>query len=406
MTSFSLASLVGALIGFAVAIAVLLAVVALVARRRRQAATVAVPEAPAPGTFAFTALDTALPQFSRRSLRADRQSTAWREAFADTGRRLASGGVRTIYYAHGTFVGHDPAGIERILRGIHPTLGERLAPSLRRLIKRSSTWITRDLGNFTPKYIEIAHDGLAAGIDCRDFRWSSGNTHFARLEGALALLLELQAARQADRTSRKDRVLLFGHSHAGQVFALLTQMLAGGALSNALRDLAEAEKLLPPGAFAAACADLRDAPLDFVTLGTAPVYPWALAPHHRLMHVINHRGKEPNSGAFTGVLITRDGDYIQQYALSGSDTLALTKHERTVNAALDGLLGRGFSMTGWVANLRSTRRLATQGFTWLVDFRDASRVRPNFLHTFFGHGGYTRYEAMLYLHRLVASHFY
>jgi hypothetical protein len=125
-----------------------------------------------------------------------------------------------------------------------------------------------------------------------------------------------------------------------------------------------------------------------------------------LVHIVNHRGRDPEGGTPFGALVTKAGDYVQQFGVSGSDTLALSRRERRLNAALDVALGRGFSLTAWAVNLRNRRRLPTVGFTYLTDFRDASPLQPNFHKTAFGHGVYTRYHTMLFLHRLIAVHFY
>ena len=55
------------------------------------------------------------------------------------------------------------------------------------------------------------------------FDWSSGNDHLARAEAAVKLFNRL-ADLPIDLAT--ERLLLWGHSHAGNVFALLTNLLA------------------------------------------------------------------------------------------------------------------------------------------------------------------------------------
>jgi hypothetical protein len=382
------------------------------ARRARQrraiAREVAKPtrRAPAQAAFYYRSLDESLPTFHRRRPELDAQSAAWRRAWHEVGVQIAAGGVRTIYYAHGTFVGGDPLGIAELLRELRSERVARLADLTSALTKRGADWLSRDLGNFPPPYLALCREGLDAGLVCRDFHWSSGNNHLARVRGALTLLAALARDVAGDPAAAARRTLLIGHSHAGQVFALMTQLIGDGATAEAVRRIVVAAKLVEPVAFAAARAAVAPLALDFVTLGTPPVYEWRLGTQHRLMHVINHRGRDPEGGGPLGALVTKAGDYVQQYGVSGSDTLALSRRERHLNMELDEALGRGFSLTAWAINLRSRRRLPTTGEAYLVDFRDASPLRPNFHKTAFGHGVYTRYQVMLYLHRLIAGHFY
>ncbi len=60
-------------------------------------------------------------------------------------------------------------------------------------------------------------------IPVRLFNWSSENHHIGRADGAIRLLDELASL----KLQPTQRVLLFGHSHAGNVFALMTNLLCG-----------------------------------------------------------------------------------------------------------------------------------------------------------------------------------
>ncbi len=391
-----------------VGLAFLGATVFLVLWRRRARLPGAIEALPpvSADAYSFVGLDDALPAFDRSRLTLEAQSPPWRQSLAAVGRQMAAAGVHSIVYAHGTFVGSDPLGVTGLLEDLHPALGRHLAAGTRALIKKGSNRLVRDMGNFSPEYVALCRAGLSPAISCRELPWSSANNHFARLEGALALLFTLAKAVDDGFDARKQRFLVIGHSHAGQVFALFTQLLGDGEIRKGLLRLIEEDELLAPKELKLARAALRNVAIDFVTLGTSPNYPWLLGPGHRLLHIINHRGDAPEGGNLSGLLMTKTGDYIQQFGLAGSDTLALTKRQRQVNLRLNDVLGRGVSMKALVMNLRNRRRLSAQGYTYLVDFRDASAAAPNFLKTSFGHGVYTRYDVLLYLHRLIARHFY
>jgi len=107
-----------------------------------------------------------------------------------------------------------------------------------------------------------------------------------------------------------------------------------------------------------------------------------------------------------GILHTRDGDYIQQYGISGTDILATTKIEREINRDLNELFGGGFDWRMWRENIKHRLRLHGKGLNLLIDYQDASRTKPNCLKTFFGHGIYTKYETMLFNTRKICEHFY
>ena len=356
--------------------------------------------------YALGELDKTLPTFDRKHPKFDHQSQGWRRVAKKVGRQLAKGGVHTVFYSHGTFVGNDPIGVTKVIQDLHPEIGRQLASLASRLIKRGNDWLAKDLGNFPSDYIQLCRESFGAGVHFETYRWSSANNHLARLEGAIELSTTLAAAVTQDFDRQRHRLLLIGHSHAGQVFALFTQLMGDSGLRAQLHELILKEGLMPRQRLADTRGALHQVKIDFVTLGTPPVYPWSLGSNHRLLHIINHRGEAPVGGSLSGLLVTKTGDYIQQYGASGSDILALTKRERQLNVILDDILGRGISMTGWINNLVNQRRLPTQGFTYLVDFKDNSRLRPNFLSTFMGHGVYTRYDSMLYLHRLIAQFFY
>lgn len=372
--------------------------------RQRQRPAPCLPQqyelAPRPGTFALRALDP-LPPVVREPPVLETQSPAWRTAMEDVGQRLHRAGVRQVVFVHGTFVGNDPTQVLSALEGPLSALRPELLPMLRRLCKLSSDRCLGDLGNYTAEYVTLFERALGGGIPATRFLWSSANNHVARLR-ATADLLRLLAGAELGR----GRALLLGHSHGGQVLALLTQLVypaqTAPMLWAALREIGE-----PWEELVGLARTVARARLDIATFGMPPRYGFATGPSCRALHVVNHRGEEPRAGSLGGVLYTEGGDYVQQWGIAGSDLPLATAKERELAARLDALLGAGSDVRAWLQHVRHGVRVSQHGFTYLVDYDDRGvGGMPNFLKTFFGHGGYTSYDAMLFNTHLLADHFY
>ena len=65
------------------------------------------------------------------------------------------------------------------------------------------------------------------GVPVRLFHWSSENHHLGRADAAVRLIDEIAAL----ELPRRKRILVWGHSHAGNVFALMSNLLAGDSES-------------------------------------------------------------------------------------------------------------------------------------------------------------------------------
>jgi hypothetical protein len=201
------------------------------------------------------------------------------------------------------------------------------------------------------------------------------------------------------------RILLIGHSHAGQVFALFAHLVENTSLGQDLLKVV-AELKGKPTEFANALHRCRKISFDFATFGTPVIYPWPEQSAKRLVNIINHRGHPYLAGRRRGVPFTLDGDYIQQWGILGSDFVAMTPKERRTNQALDKILGEGLNRSKW-GNFRKLRaRVSPYGFTYLVDYGDQSQLVPNFFATVFGHGIYTRFDVMEFNLNLICRHLY
>ena len=187
--------------------------------------------------------------------------------------------------------------------------------------------------------------------------WSSENHHLARARRGLS-------DRRLGRTGYgpEDRVLMWGHSHAGNVFAIATNLLAAdaaqressffaagrcyyhqrwfGGLSKPVWDRVRQWLELP--------RDSRQLPhLDLVTFGTPIRYGWDSDGYAKLLHFVYHR---PRSGvaeyrttlprSIEDLLHATDGDYVQQLGIAGTN-----------------LPPAGIGLRSWLADLRLARLL-------------------------------------------------
>ena len=323
----------------------------------------------------------------------------WRTHMATIGQNIIDHRVRRIVLVHGTFVGQDPLDMIHLLQKVFRSQSRTLT-RLQSSFKNRGDRLVQDSGNFTDDYVELLSGGLGGELPVDKFCWSSANHHVARLRGAIDLLQHLV---RLDIHSG-ERVLVIGHSHAGQLFALLTQMINDvGRRDRFLSILGIDPKTLP--VLTKALGSLSSTGIDFVTLGAPVRYQWVLRDKHRLLHIVNHRGDTPLGGAGKGVLTTRDGDYVQQWGVEGSDSIPTTAADYQANRKLAGYLGCGFDLTHWQRMLRRRVRVAPVGRVILTDYRDHGGSL-NCFATLFGHGAYTRYENMLFLMHRIDCHLY
>jgi hypothetical protein len=328
-------------------------------------------------------------------------TSEWRVEMADLGERMRGGGVRVVVFAHGSFVGDDPIAMARTVEDAVPVLPD-IGRALRGFTRSQVSRYLGDLSNFSRAYVETFAG--ATGVDALEFTWSGENHHAARVQAAVRLSRTL-ALYGGGALRPADRVLLIGHSHAGQVFAALSQLVARAHGYEELVDAARAR-----GEDVQALEDhlaiLRRCAIDVVTFGTSPRYGWAPGAGFRLLHVVNHRGASPRAPSLRGLFHTRQGDYVQQLGAHGSDLPASTAREREINARLDRVLGVGSNLRVWLRNVAQGLRVSPHGHTVLVDYGDGAGKLPNFWATGFGHAAYTRRHAMLFHVRLVVNHFY
>ena len=340
------------------------------------------------------------------------ESNEWTSSLNEAAARLSAGGVRLVYLLHGTFAGTDSLGLLRELGRFFPALRDGLARIAKRLVDAAMS----DNGNFTALYARRFEQAFRAIGDERTrvvgAAWSGENHHLGRADAAVRMIEHLASLRLVEEPYLADgpRVMIWGHSHAGNVMAMLSQLLScDGDLLRAFFDAARCHYQLPifgriEIAYWQAVEELLRGhrrsvvryPLDFVTFGTPIRYGWNERGFARLLHFVNHRpadGLPPHlttpPTSVDDVLTARHGDYIQQFGIAGTNTppfplLRAWWADRRLNRLLQPA-----DLTSWnlPERLKSGVRVPDAGRTLLVDY---GPQRDGIEEHLAGHAVYTR----------------
>jgi len=347
---------------------------------------------------------------------------------AAVGRAMSAAGVRRIYLVHGTHGGLDAFGIATALGRWHKAWGEALGRTYKRIVDR----VLGERGNFTEPYARLLEDALndssqrgqSSHIEVRRFNWSSENHHLGRADGAVRLIDLLTS----EPLAPGQRHLLIGHSHAGNVFALMTQLIAGHRPRTARffraarifywrpwrRDVdlpvwRRVQLLLRehPRPFA-------DTPLDIVTYGTPVRYGWDAAGYDRLLHFVFHRCRAdtpehliPFPPRLGQVSLANAGDFIQQIGIAGTNFVPLPlpfiSRVWLADRRLAALLQPSLEPRCLWSRLKMGTRAHDRGENLLIDYKPANR---NVWYHLAGHGLYTRREWMLWQCEEIARRLY
>lgn len=356
-------------------------------------------------------------------------SAEYDRALKQTGEIFHRARVTAIYCVHGTFAGNDALGIVTELERVAPAAGILLAQFGKGIINL----IAGEAGNYTQRYRREFEEGLAAGaqqpMPVRFFNWSSQNNHIGRADGAVRLLVELarhaeQVAASEFSSSNPPRVLLWGHSHGGNVFSLLTNLIGADEESrdafftaahtfyttwfggkNDVQAWEDAQRLL-----AETDHPIHQLKLDLVTFGTPIRYAWDTNGYDMLLHFVNHRvppqGIEyqtPVPMRILPLLVAKYGDYVQQIGVKGTNFIPVPLFVRTLMAdwRLNKLLQSDVVGENLLRRLRHGTRVPDEGTTLLVDYREQGlKLR------IFGHAVYTRREWLPFHCLEVADRFY
>ncbi|MDE0144831.1 MAG: hypothetical protein OXI53_04450 [Nitrospira sp.] len=377
-------------------------------------------------------------------------SPAWHEALRPLGKNLWDAGVRAILLVYGSHLGADPFGSGRLdevgglkrgySRGI-PGLESLLAALRPNDYQRSQQDpacqppyanddaskakldnLLNDKGNFSEEYVKGLRDGLsqthAMPFMVQRYLWSSLHHHPGRMEGALALCHELNRLKAEKDLRANDRILIVAHGHAGQLPALLSNLVAPGdssvretvfetlayfyeqqeTPSAAVQHLQELDRLLAENQLAAWPS------LDVVTLGTPIRYGWDTDGLGKLLHVVNHRPIRQDGKRWLAKMelpqivmempMASGGDYVHQLAVAGTDAVPASPWEVELDQALRENLEPYDGFERWLECARRVTRCPNDGQCLLIDYHDATGGAPD--EHLFGHACYTRLDALLF----------
>ena len=352
----------------------------------------------------------------------DPNSDTFRKLLRTVGSRLRSADVSAVYLVHGTFVGADAWGVLRHVGRILPKAADAAQTIHRRLMDSA----TRDRGNYNARYAEVFEAALHTPherlIAVRRFDWTSENHHLGRAEAAVRLIDDLA---HCEAVTPGSRVLLWGHSHAGNVFALVSNLLAADEPTRRRffkatesywrrprRGRADATAWARVQKRLAMPEPLAGAQLDFVTFGAPIRYGWDTGGYSKLLHVVNHTPREGLAeyltalpGSTEDVLTARDGDYVHQLGIAGTNIMPDVVNWRALDAdiRLGKLLQSGISRRDLVDRLKLGMRVAEEGHSLLVDYGPHDH---NIAAHIAGHGVYTRLDRLAQHAQWVADAFY
>jgi hypothetical protein len=334
-------------------------------------------------------------------------SLAWQDAMAGIGAQLAQMGVRIIVFLHGTALGTDLFGMQRLdevgglkrgySRGIAgldallalmregtngvPFLKGGLIPpftdddSTKRLIDEQAG----DAANFSHAYAELFRKAINRSterpIRCERLLWSCEHHHLGRSQAAVQVIGRLRALASEHHLRSGERVLIQAHGQAGLLMALVSNLLsphesAGRAsLLQTLKDYAThtraSTSALEPFEHLPAQA-LNGATLDVVTLGTPVRYGWDPSGLGKLLHIVNHRPMRVDGKRWLAKMelpqitmempIAWGGDYVQQLAVGGTDAMPPSPDAKALNKVLWELLEPYEGFERWLECARKSVR--------------------------------------------------
>ncbi|MEO8047255.1 MAG: hypothetical protein ABI684_08215 [Nitrospirota bacterium] len=378
------------------------------------------------------------------------ESSSGQDTMAALGKRLSQTGVRVIVLLHGSVMGTDLFGVQRLdeLGGLKRGYSRGVAglDALLALMREGSNGIPPlpgglksplandepikdllddqlgDAGNFTSAYVELMRQSLNQGLErpihCVRKLWSCEHHHLGRAMAAVSMLGRLRDWVEAHKLGQGDRILVQAHGQAGLILALVSNLLCVTANSSRTRlfDLLSsfASQVNRPGIISTI---QRVAPLlsngtllngvmlDIVTFGMPVRYGWDLSGLGKLLHIVNHRNMRTDGKTWLSKMelpqitmempIAWGGDYVQELAVAGSDAVPTTEPAKAANKALWEMVEPFDGFERWLECARRAVRIPSEGLGILADYQD-STGSTNVRDHYYGHAAYTRLNAMLF----------
>ena len=378
------------------------------------------------------------------------ESSSGQDEMAALGKCISQTGVRVIVLLHGSVMGTDLFGVQRLdeLGGLKRGYSRGVAglDALLALMREGSNGIPplpgglkpplandeptkkllddqlSDAGNFTNAYLELMKQSLNQGLDrpihCVRELWSCEHHHLGRAMAAVSILGRLRDWVEAHKLGQGDRILVQAHGQAGLILALVSNLLCVTANSSRTRlfDLLSAfasqvnrpdiistiqriTPLLSNGTV------LNGASMDIVTFGMPVRYGWDLSGLGKLLHIVNHRTMRTDGKTWLSKMelpqitmempIAWGGDYVQELAVAGSDAVPTTEPAKAANKALWEMVEPFDGFERWLECARRAVRIPSEGLGILADYQD-STGSTNVRDHYYGHAAYTRLNAMLF----------
>ncbi len=279
----------------------------------------------------------------------------------DFGRLHSQHAVRQVILVPGTFAGDDPFNIVGTLRSIARKVPaasaviDGIADRVAEVTQDVFSQVAEDVGNYCPEYARRLEE-LAGGdphVVLLKPTWSGQNHHFARADLAVRLLDYL------DRQDlhRGEQILLWGHSHAGNGFALLSNLLVNDR--QLVDQFFEACGQPDEEHWRRAHRTLKSSPsphplarhVTVVTFGTPVRYGWDTDGLHGLYHILFDRASEDGTQTTThpiypphtvaDMMEAEYGDWVQAFGIAGTDVVPPAPGPIERNRAIASLLLNG-----------------------------------------------------------------
>lgn len=385
-------------------------------------------------------------------------SPGWFEVMGQVGSRLSQAGIKGILFLNGhpymdlfgsarlDEVGglkrgysRGVSGLESLLALLRPTTNgiyrsdDSIHPPLKNDSVSLSTLdkVAGEVGNFTTAYVQAFSKAIRQNgqnsIMCERYVWSSVNHHLGRVEATMDLLDFLEKWLSKNTIGQGTRVLLVGHGHAGQVLALLSNMLSAGEAearpgvfeilgrywqacpekSHLIDRLEALYQLVSEGRL------LNGAVLDIVTQGTPVRYGWDTSGIGKMLHIVNHRPIRPDGKRWLSKMdlpqiawelpYLSGGDYVQQLAVAGTDECPVTPAARQAVEDFRDIFEPYDGFERWLECARRNTRCQNDGRCLLVDYPVQPDSGPR--EHLFGHGCYTASPAMYFMAREIMGMF-
>ena len=271
----------------------------------------------------------------------------------------ASLGVSKVLLVHGTFMGNDPFGIADVLKSLAESMPilsnqiENLANAVLRHTRPLMAGLADDIGNYTAEFCDLFRQlaGPDPQVELLHPTWTGQNHHVARADLAVRILDWLLN----QSLNPDDQILLWGHSHAGNGFALVSNLLANDHESVQTFFQAAGDKLPEHWIRVRSALATASSPhplashLLVAAFGTPVRYGWDQTGLRSLIHVLHdccepaddtdplgvppHYSTHPLFPAHSlpDILTARYGDWVQAFAIAGTDTstpTSITANER------------------------------------------------------------------------------